>query len=245
MNQLFIYGSCVSRDTLEFMRDRNQNWSLEYYVARQSLISAQTTIPFEALGIEPPKSKFQFLKLWEDCVGRGFRSMREHYGKADLFLWDLCDERLGVFEFADGNFATRTVEYLAATSAQSVPEGARLIEFGTDEHFSLWKNKLELMKENLQYANFTRRALLKIPWALTTRDHRETPSSFGLLPEAANHLYDRYYQAVIETIDIDVVEPKGVRVFADANHKWGLAPFHYEASVYEYVASQLERIVSR
>ncbi|PRQ10340.1 hypothetical protein C1Y63_12000 [Corynebacterium sp. 13CS0277] len=241
---VFIYGSCVSRDTFEVLRNRPfGDWSLVDYVARQSLISAHTHVPFERLHLEnPPASPFQRRMMDSDCAGRVFRAMRGAEQPVDLFLWDLCDERLGVFDFRDGTYSTRSIEYLVAAAPAKQPSGARVIEFGTDEHFELWESKLDFFDEQLAYAQFDNRVLLKVPWASRTRWFRPTPRSMGFSARRANAAFDRYYDAAEARITgLKVIELDSKGLFADSQHRWALAPFHYEHRVYERLCDEIAR----
>lgn len=129
-----IWGSCVSRDTLEFM----PTYSLGAYVARQSAIvglapATDLPVPLDAL-----ESLFQRRMLAGDKEANA--SFRLEKSDGVCVLVDLVDERTGVWQFPDGTYLTNSVEALRAGVNDWGPGlGGRLIAFGTDEHFFLWK----------------------------------------------------------------------------------------------------------
>lgn len=129
-----IWGSCVSRDTLEYMPDI----AVGAYVARQSAIvslspASDVAVPSDRLG-----SDFQ-KRMLEGDRGADVVARLSEPG-ATLLLLDLVDERRGVWEFPSGAFLTNSVEaHHVGIEVWGPAAGARLIEFGTDEHFELWK----------------------------------------------------------------------------------------------------------
>lgn len=129
-----IWGSCVSRDTLEFMPD----FDVGVYVARQSAIVAlsparEISIPLDAL-----RSDFQRRMLRGDMEADAGRRIEKAEGVCVLV--DIVDERGGVWQFPDGTYLTNSVEASRTGIAEWGPQiGGRLIEFGTDEHFQKWR----------------------------------------------------------------------------------------------------------
>lgn len=105
--RVMIYGSCVARDTVEAAAGSVE---LVRYVARQSLISvgsdASAHLPTE-LGLDSP---FQARMVTADFLGSLGADLTEVGKDVDRLLWDLADERHGVYRFRDGTIATRSVE---------------------------------------------------------------------------------------------------------------------------------------
>src|SRR5690606_3435896 len=101
----------VSRDTFELLD--TSRYSLLAYVARQSLISAlgpatPLAVPLAEL------SPFQ-RRMVEGDIGSDLRSRLAAAARnTDLLLWDLTDERLGIYRMPDGGFVTRTPDVIGS-----------------------------------------------------------------------------------------------------------------------------------
>src|SRR5699024_5603388 len=85
----------------------------------------------------------------------------------DFVLIDLVDERRGFWRFPDGTTMTNSLEIESCGAAREARRvGARLIEFGTDEHFDAWKFGFEQLMAELKEASLWKRTiLLDIEWA--------------------------------------------------------------------------------
>ncbi|WP_087004455.1 DUF6270 domain-containing protein [Brevibacterium yomogidense] len=154
-----VWGSCVSRDTLEYMPDI----AVGTYVARQSAIvslspAGDIDVPSDRLG-----SDFQKRMLEGDRAADVVARLSEP--GAALLLLDLVDERRGVWRFPSGAFLTNSVEaYHAGIEVWGPAAGARLIEFGTDEHFELWKRGFTMVVEHVTKLSVPL-VFLDIAWA--------------------------------------------------------------------------------
>lgn len=241
--RVFIYGSCVSRDTFGYLPE--DQYSLVRYVARQSLISAFAPADIDGLDLSTLTSSFQRRMMLGDVAGSLTQDLRDLGGCTDLILWDLCDERLGVYRHTNGAVVTRSVE-LVRSGAESRFATWEHIPFGTDDHFRLWMTAVAKFFERLGSAGLLERvALLAIPWATHLSDGSVTPASYGLTARAANPMYERYYRAVADVHPIRVVSLSPEAVTGDTGHRWGPAPFHYSAEVYTEIAGAIERLVQR
>lgn len=154
-----VWGSCVSRDTLEYMPDI----SVGTYVARQSAIVSLSPAKDIDVASDRLASEFQRRMLEGDQAADVISRLAEP--GAALVLIDLVDERRGVWEFPSGSFLTNSVEaYHAGVEVWGPAAGARLIEFGTDEHFDLWKRGFVHVAESLSNQK-SPLILLDIAWA--------------------------------------------------------------------------------
>lgn len=235
-----VFGSCVARDSIEFADAETVD--LRGYVARQSLMSAgddaSAQLP-EQLGI---KSKFQERMIRNDFAGNLFSRLEGLAGEIDVLLWDLADERHGVHRFPDGTIVTRSIDTIRSETVSGLLEATEHIPFGTDEHFALWRERVDAFDERLRELGlFDKTVVLEVPWALRTTEGKTTPWSMGVRAGDANKLYRRYYDYLKQTGHKFVELPVEV-VLADPNHKWGLAPFHYTPEVYREVLWQLREV---
>lgn len=227
---VFIFGSCVSRDTVEFLWDKV---SLLRYVARQSVVSSLV----DASGHMPPEppfdSRFQERMRTGDISGDSLRALASVADDVSVILIDLCDERLGLFEVADNVFITDSVERRSRTGLD-LPR----IRFGDDRHFQLWRSSLHSWVAAARVLAPQAQILCVGPvWAEYTLAGIPTVPSYGVSAAAANALFERYYEAVVaEGITI---LGRQLGALSDDHHRWGPGPFHYSASVYQQLAGMI------
>lgn len=236
---VFVYGSCVARDTVEAAEPGAVD--LLGYVARQSLLSigvdASSHLP-DDLGLA---SRFQERMVRADFAGSLTDRLLGLPADVDVLLWDLADERHGVHRFADGTIATRSIDTLRSPAITSALDSAELLEFGSDEHFELWRARADWFAAHLRSSGvFSRVVVLAVPWAVRTTEGDPSPWSMGVRAVDANRRYARYY-AVLADLGFAVIRPRDAEVFADPSHRWGLAPFHYAEDVYREILGALSR----
>lgn len=225
---VFIYGSCVSRDTFEHLDPTE--FELIRYVARQSALSAYTA---PVTLVKPPelRSAFQQRMVSGDFESNLRAQLVAAGAAVDLLLIDLTDERLGVYVLPDGTVLTRSIELIESGREQQLPAGTRHLVFGSDEHFRYWSDAIAAV--NGFIADAMPRAavaILDIPWADRTDTGIPSPDSFGVTAAEANLLYRRYVDVAVSTLGARRIAPGGVT--ASKRHPWGLAPFHYSERVY-------------
>ena len=158
-----IFGSCVSRDTAEFMPEVD----VVAYVARQSVTSLQAPRGTDGIDLSALTSAFQRRMVTSDLNGTGVGRITEKADDLDFVLIDLIDERRGFWRFPDGTTMTNSLEIESCGAARTARRaGARLIEFGTDEHFAAWTTGFERLIAELKEVELWERAiLLDIEWA--------------------------------------------------------------------------------
>ena len=132
-----IYGSCVSRDTFEYLDQ--ERFELTRYIARQSLISAfSEPTDLTANALDNLASEFQKRTLTDDFQG-SLRANLAAFGTAvDLILWDITDERFGVYEVQPGRYVTRSLELVASGLDAAYAIRHPLIRYGSRRHLHLW-----------------------------------------------------------------------------------------------------------
>ena len=237
MARLAVYGSCVSRDSASVLEDRG--WSVERYVARQSLISAGSSVDVSGLDLSGLASAFVRRSFLSDAAGDLEGQLSEAASRTDILLWDLTDERLGVVETMPGCFLTRSTEGMTAGLYKRLE--CRVLKLGTDEHLSLWECALPRFRVVLERCGLLERTvLLHAPWALRTFEGEPTVSSWGLTSQEANCLMAGYVEQVHHQLPVPVLRVLDELVVADTKHRWGAAPFHYVQGFYAWVASAVE-----
>ncbi len=161
--KIAIFGSCVSRDTCEFIPESE----VVSYVARQSVTSLYSPHGTEGVDVSGLDSPFQRRMVLSDLKGDGLRRVTQNADDLDLVLIDLVDERRGYWLWPNGTTMTNSLEIEACgAGAAAERQGARLVEFGTDEHFAAWKRGFDTLIDGLRKLNvWDRTVLLNIEWA--------------------------------------------------------------------------------
>ncbi|GAA5022842.1 hypothetical protein GCM10023258_13500 [Terrabacter aeriphilus] len=230
--RVFLSGSCVSRDTFEFLHP--ESFELVDYVARQSLISAfspPAPVPAET---EAMPSPFQRRMSASDAASELPATVEAVATGTDVVLWDLVDERLGVWEHRGGGWSTDSVELRAARAMIGAPASDAVHHaFGSAVHRREFDAALLRWRDLLIESGLRDRTLLVVPpWAERTTTGEATPPSFDLGAGQANALLTDYIGRAREVVGVPVVGADDPLVLADPDHKWGLAPFHYDDQSY-------------
>lgn len=236
-----VYGSCVSRDTFEFVDPHH--FALHSYHARHSLISAVNPLPMLPINDRSLTSRFQRRMLENDIASALIPAIANQSDEIDAVLWDIVDERLGVYELPDGGYVTHTQELI--DSGIQLPPGTTLIPFGTERHLDLWSDALVLFADLLDRKDLlSRTALLATPWATVTARSSAVPGSHGIPAERANELSQSYYDVARSVAGLHIITPRPDLVVAADDHRWGIAPFHYTDEYYETVADQVRETLA-
>jgi hypothetical protein len=231
--RVVIYGSCVSRDTFDFL-DQGA-FQLARYIARQSLISAYAQpTPLDESDIENLTSEFQKRTIRDDFRASLDEDLQTFGADADLLLWDLTDERFGVWDLGGGRYVTRSVELVTSGLDAHLRETGTLVEFGSRRHLALWEDALRDFASSVRRAGLRRPPILLAPrWA--EHDERGAPVRSVLGPDTrtANRTMRKYLRRAgsIQTVTV----PSSM-VAAGSNHRWGPAPYHYTDEVYEEIS---------
>lgn len=161
--KIAIFGSCVSRDTAEFMPEAE----VATYVARHSVTSLESPHGTAGIDLSDLTSAFQKRMVNSDLKGTGLERIVKNADDLDVVLLDLVDERRGFWKFPDGSTMTNSLEIESCGAARVARrEGARLIEFGTAEHFSLWRAGFAKLIDGLNEAKLEEKTIfLDIEWA--------------------------------------------------------------------------------
>lgn len=232
-----IYGSCVARDTAAL---KSGAWKIANYTARQSMISASAGRASVDGSVELD-SPFQTRMVEADIAGNALEVVRASASKSDIILVDIMDERLGVYAIGDA-FITKTWELeKSGLLAQQLPE-PKHIDFGTDEHFELWRAAAERAVEAIRSTGLP--AVVLAP-PLAEHDLDGEPLDYmGASVESWNQKFERYYNA-LEQLGVTVLRGPAELAVADKAHQWGLAPFHYAPAMYEWFTAEIERVIAQ
>lgn len=161
--KIAIFGSCVSRDAAEFMPEAE----IIAYVARHSVTSLESPHGTAGIDLSDLTSAFQKRMVTSDLKGSGIERIVKNAEDIDVVLLDLVDERRGFWKFPDDTTMTNSIEVESCGAARAARRsGARLVEFGTDEHFTQWKSGyLKLIAGLKDSGLWEKTILLDIEWA--------------------------------------------------------------------------------
>lgn len=232
-----VYGSCVARDTVEALGDDGATLG---YAARQGFISA---VSGDAAldGSIQLDSDFQRNSVEMDVQGTAMSQVQSSARKSNVLILDLVDERLGVYRAPNGAYVTRTWELVNSGIIEQQEDSMQLIDFGTEEHFHLWHSAAEIIIAELSRLGLPT-VVLAPPFA--ERDLEGEALTYLDRPIGEwNTTFDRYYDA-IGRLGVPVLRPPAELAIADRNHRWGLAPFHYAAPMYEWFCTTLRGAVA-
>lgn len=234
MTRVFIYGSCVTRDSVDQFPDFG--FEMTGYVARHSLLSAFRPARISEYDLRAIASSFQ--RRMTNCdITSGLIEAIEA-SDPDLIVWDMCDERLGVVQPATGGLVTRSQNFKAKGIHKGRPFVSRL-EFGEDQHFSLWCTSLKTFLGHLERLKIRHKLILNdTPWAIADENGVESEDITSKALKF-NEL-SRRYVAYAKTQNINIVSVEQSKCLADTkSHKWGTAPFHYVEDTYTAMLSSV------
>jgi hypothetical protein len=80
-------------------------------------------------------------------------------------------------------------------------------------------------------------------WAEHAIDGQYSGESYGYTPSDANYFLQRYIDLLENYLGLRTIRLTDTR--SDANHQWGLAPFHYAEPVYAYLMEKLKEFAPR
>ncbi|USQ79799.1 DUF6270 domain-containing protein [Ornithinimicrobium faecis] len=236
---VYIFGSCVSRDTVTELGD---DYHIVHYTARQSAISAGRPAQGVAEHIPTLSSPFQDRVVRADIRGDLFDVVRRKAGEADIVLLDLVDERFGVIQLG-GGYVTRLVEFWS-NGGQAVSRGAPHLVFGSDEHFALWSESASAVVQAFQQAGLAGRlALFHTPWTtvLNTGEPLELPSWMPD-PDEMNAKLRRYVRHYA-SLGVHVITMPKDKARSTREHRWGPSPFHYTDDAHGWLAQQVAKLM--
>ncbi|OFT77186.1 hypothetical protein HMPREF3104_02775 [Corynebacterium sp. HMSC30G07] len=235
MRKVFIYGSCVTRDSVDFWDEHNLE--LHGYVARQSLISAtssvNSTVGFNLNGVT---SSFQRRMIKNDLLGTAIKQVKEAIDDGAVVVWDLTDERNGVLALEDGRIVSAVAE--RTSGLVRTAQIQETIRFTDDKFLPLWRQALGHFKRSLG-TRIEKITINATPWATSFPDGQPIRESFptsNQFNSALNIMTNYAKELGFQTFEV----PKEI-VFGSTDHKWGPAPFHYSDNAYVAMAEKIGR----
>ncbi len=236
-----IYGSCVSRDIINF--DNSGAIELSSYSARSSIATLNKLNISKIISekhydyLENIESKFQRRMVESDFSNKIFSIIdSKNY---DVLLIDLIDERFHLAEI-DGKLVTRSSEFLRAGIKPN-----KLINNLSDHYLEIWYKGVDSFLSAVDSeVGLDVIKINKIYWADTAtnpKDNLELKEKWSI--DKNNKKLSKMY-GYLENIlpSQSIIEIPEKLFVADSDHKWGLSPFHYIDDYYKVALEKLKNL---
>ncbi|MFM4998240.1 DUF6270 domain-containing protein [Aeromonas sanarellii] len=233
--EILIYGSCVSRDALEF--DKTNKLKIKDYFARSSLASSMSSKKIEGLPIDKITSSFQRRMVESDLNKNLLQIIKE--SNYDILLIDFIDERFDLWVTPNGSVCTISNELI---SSGFTPPKNEILKSGSEQWFTYWEAGWVLLINALNDSGNIHKLLInEVYWSnMTIGNDNYLPhySSAGI--HAANATLNKIYNRIKN----DISESQFIKFNEDDfigadSHKWGKSPFHYQDLVYNKIINKL------
>lgn len=234
--RLLIFGSCVSRDILNYQHDNTQVVLIDYY-ARSSIASLGSR-PIEMPStVQAIASKFQ-RRMVERDIRKDF--LTDLAGlQFDVLLIDLIDERFNLYVEPGGRACTLSIELSSSGFPIDSGRGSRIYS-GSEEFWRLWEAGWSILVNQLRHLGVLDRLRVnQVFWSSQTENGGSfEPHYSRRLIDSANQFLHRMYQRVSADIPTEqfLTFDHGL-MMGSTNHVWGISPFHY-VDAYYYIAIQ-------
>lgn len=253
--KLSIFGSCTSRDILEY--GKKGEFQLGAYVARQSIISSLSKpidFNFDKCNLE---SAFQKRQIVNDFQKNTFDILRD--AKSEYLIIDLIDERFNLAEYM-GSIVTVSNELASSGIFDNKFKMAKVREINNWKIYNLkrtLKGKSYIFKERLledyikEFCNriteifeekniIIHRAVMVDYYINKDENVVQFPKNYlqynRIINTKLNYMYDYFQKFLPNAFVLDECK----NYYADEKHKWGLAPMHYEEKYYIKIEEKLQ-----
>jgi hypothetical protein len=233
---VFILGSCVTRDAFEY--DLSGNFRIVHYSARSSLATFCFPKIKSPLNIEKLKSNFQKKMLKDDHDRNFFQYLNDK--DFDLFILDLIDERGGLINIDDLGYVTNLSELkesgvidLAKSIAMIEPHGDTHKKYLLEGFDKLYSELINKGKENFLIIN-------KVFWATRIESNENISKNINYILKANKFLEEIYFYISENYPKVFFLNYDNSDFVANSKHKWGLSPFHYVDGLYQETINKIE-----
>lgn len=236
--KLLIFGSCVSRDVLNFPQANGQLVLVDHY-ARSSFASLGARPMEVPPAVQNISSKFQ-RKMVERDIRKDFLNDLTRL-EFDTLLIDLIDERYHLYVKPDGTACTLSKELLSSGFPKASDGGSRIFS-GSEEFWRLWERGWLILVDKLRRLGILDWLRInQVFWASRTEKGDDFgPDYSNKEIDSANQFLDRMYQR----ISADIPSDQFLRfdhglMTGSITHTWGISPFHYVDAYYYSAIQQL------
>ena len=217
MNKINIWGSCVTRDAVEF----GHGVSIGIYCARQSVVSSVaepvSDATFQKLTFKEGANPFHRRVVEENFLKTSLIPLCEKHPHGALIL-DLIGEKAPIGITYCGTQVTFSQAASKFSNAESLI--IRKIPSFSDEHVELFGNAIKKLAVKLSDR----------PVVIHKAFYAEGKWEF----KHANQVLRTYYDMAISSLHVtSVIEVEQCLRASSPQHKWGLAPYHYVDGYYQ------------
>jgi|GEM_PF-3383372 len=242
MKKILIIGSCVSRDAFEFF-DASQ-FSLVDYVARSSLASAFSVLPFSGVDLGNIASAFQ-RRMVETDLCKGLESIIRN-SEFDYILLDAIDERFDIFKSDVGEICTLSGELkLSGYFSDGNNKAGKIISSGTSDFLFLWEQGWKRLINLLWELGAIEKLFVNgVYWSSCLEDGSSFDSVYTeSYIEMANSFLAEIYSIMRRDLkESQIIGFSQNDLRGSTQHRWGVSPFHYTPNVYQEIARTVSDI---
>ena len=234
-----IYGSCVTRDMFEFAPPSSSR--VIDYIARQSWCSIGSVAQPTSLTSLRLESPFQTRSLQGDLRGDALSRIRQALSSNPeaCLLIDLTDDRAGIYRGPDGVVLTRNLDVAGTGVYETLGEDWERLPFGFLGYSLHFGEAAAMLRASLEDLGIWERTMvIGNLWAREDTDGQQIYSS-SLDADAMNPLLVECYD-FLEDQGWNVLRLDEIVPLADANHRWGASPFHYDLSYYREMSRRVQ-----
>ncbi|WP_159063896.1 DUF6270 domain-containing protein [Alcaligenes faecalis] len=221
--KILIIGSCVSRDIINLPDAKNCEISL--YIARSSLASMFSPVPFKDEYSEKIKSPFQRRLVEWDIKKKSVDRLRA--ASADVVMVDSIDERFNIASFQNGGRCTLSSELMS--TKMEIPPSAKMIRAGTPLFMEWWTAGWLQLIEILEEKKLKEKILIN---KVFCQKKTEKGIEFdGNRVDRINDLLSKIYETQSKSLPSNQFIEYNNALTCPDDHQWGPSPFHFnEAS---------------
>lgn len=228
--KVFIWGSCVSRDCFNY--PSSSSLELVKYHARCSCVSAMSNpVSLTGINIDAIASEFKRQAVIDDFQKQLLLDLETT--EFDILLIDFIDERLALKIDDEGRVITVSAE-LQETGSVALDDS--LVYVGNEKRFSLWHEAWNKFMEFCDRHGIKDKIVLNcVRWA----DHMENGEPVSQFTQSYIARHNAFLERIYEVVKKDIPESRHICysddfLVANSKHRWGISPFHYIDSLYEY-----------
>lgn len=243
-----IFGSCVSRDMLEY--EAACDLTLDLYFARSSIISAvsdKVALDYEKINLQ---SNFKKRQIYYDFNKYAINMFRDK--TSDYLIIDLVDERFPLIKVS-GSYVTRSGALLESgiiSESEPIIEKEEYVDVHGEHSYRVEgidvREYLDKFCDRILKIYKPEKIILHVVRGAEFYydEHKEIQKFepniagyFKRLNKMWNFMYEYLSTKMAGCMCIDV----SAAYLADEAHVWGLSPIHFQKEYYERVLEEISR----
>ncbi len=242
-----IFGSCITRDSINVNCLTNLQIKLDTYVARQNIVSSiSKPIEFDIDDMYL-ESNFQKNMVVSDMEKTAFKLLGEK--KSDYLIIDLFEERYSLYEYQNTYF-TASEENQKSQIFSDVKKPVKIEIDNNGEYYFKGKKYKEYIQEFvakiLKIYSQDKIIIHKAVLADSYIDEKNIVHPILYKYQKihdTNKIMSYAYKVLIELLPNSQVIDLTNNYYADENHIWGLSPTHYQENYYKNFSNELAKII--